>query len=105
LQLLPKGDLNTALVKMWQAMRFLEAAAATLDLAPYNSLLALSAKSTAVTAILEAETETATAVDVSKTAEANELSLAGDSELAAGNFVQAVDLYRRAARRVQGIIN
>jgi len=51
-----------------------------------------------------AETETATGEDASKTTEANELIVAGDSELAAGNFVQAFDLYGRAVRRVQEII-
>jgi len=34
LQLPPKGDMKAALVKMWQAMRFLETVATTLDLTP-----------------------------------------------------------------------
>jgi hypothetical protein len=106
LEMLEKGNLNAALVKMWQAMGSLEAAGqldAALDLASSKSLLALSAKSAAMESILDAEAKADKPGDIRKIADALALVDVADELLAGLNYVDAVDVYRQAAQEVQGI--
>ena len=108
LDLLAQGNLNAALVKMWQAMQSLEAAEeadASLDLTSIKSLLALSAKSTAMTAIVAADAAATGQSDSRKVQEAYNLIDEADDLLATLNYVEAVDTYRKAAQKVQGINN
>jgi hypothetical protein len=107
LDLLAKGNLNAALVKMWQAMQSLEAAEAadpSLDLASLKSLLALTAKSAAMTAIVEADAAATKRNEMRKVDDAYDLIDDGDDLLAALNYVAAVDKYREAAQEIQGIV-
>jgi hypothetical protein len=104
---LPKGNLNAALVKMWQAMQSLEAAEAadaSLDLSSIKSLLALTAKSAAMEAIVAADAAATERNQMRKVADAFDLIAAGDDLRAAPNYVDALDIYREAAQEVQGIV-
>lgn len=106
LEMLTQGNTNAALVKMWQAMELLETAEAvdaSLDLTSEKQTLALSAKSTAVTAILQAENLASTRKDLTMVAHAYDLVDEADTLLAAHDFVNAVEAYRAAAQEVQGI--
>ena len=105
IDMLAKGNLNAALVKMWQAMQSLEAAEAfdaSLDLTATKNLLALTAKSAAMTAIVEAESLATKRNELRKIADAFDLVAEGDGLLAALQHVDAVDTYREAA---QGLDN
>ena len=105
---LAKGNLNAALVKMWLAMQSLEAAEASsdsLELTALKSLLALTAKSATITAIVEVESLAVRRNDLRKIADAYDLVAEGDGLLAAQEYVDAVDAYREAAQEVQGIVN
>ena len=106
LEMLQKDNLNAALVKMWQAMQLLQTAEAGdpgLDLAPQKNLLALTAKSTAVQAVLESDAAATKNNEKRKVDAAYGLIDDGDAQLAALNYVGAVDTYREAAQEVQGI--
>lgn len=107
LDLLAKGNLNAALVKMWQAMQSLETAEtldANLDLAPQKSLLALTAKSAAMDAIVVADVAAVKRSEIRKVADAYALIDDGDAQLVVHDYVGAVDTYRAAAQAVQGIV-
>jgi len=103
---LAKNNLNAALVKMGQAIQSLEAAEASdtsLDLTADKSLLALAAKSAALTAIVEADAAATSSKDMAVVDDAYELIDEADELLAALNYVGAVDMYRQAAQEVTGI--
>lgn len=106
LDMLEKGDLNAALVKIKHALRYLEAAEAadpSLDLTDDKGLLALAAKSVAVEAIAEAEAVAFQPDDLQKIQQAKDLVAEGNTLLAAQDYVGAVDKYQRAVRKVQDI--
>ena len=107
LDMLAKGNLNAALVKIWQAMQSLETAEAadpSLDLTSIKSLLALTAKSMAMTAIVEADAAATKRNEMRKVDDAYDLIDDADALLVAFNYVGAVDKYREAAQEVQGIV-
>ncbi len=93
---LEQGNLNAALVKIAQALEQLASAASLqpeLDLAPCQRMLTLAAKSIVVGAIDAAELAGRSA---HKIARAREFVVQGDAFAQSGNFVLAVDSYRRA---------
>ncbi len=106
LDLLEKGNLNAALEKIKQALQYLEAAEAadpSLDLTDSKSFLALTAKSTANEAILQAEAAATKPNELQKIARANELVAEGDTLSGSLDYVGAVGKYQQAVREEQGI--
>lgn len=106
LDMLEQGNLNAALEKIKQGLQELEAAEAVdpnLDLTFIKGLLALTAKSTAVEAIGQAEAVATKPNELRKIQQAKDLVAQGDTLLAAFDYVGAVDRYQRVVREVQGI--
>ena len=106
LDLLEKGNLNAALEKIKQALQYLEAAEAadpSLDLDENKSFLALTAKSTANEAILQAEAAGPKPNEWRKIDRAIELVAEGDTLSDSLDYVGAVGKYQEAVREVQGI--
>jgi 1-phosphatidylinositol phosphodiesterase len=106
LDMLEKDNCNAALVGLGQAIQALEAAEAadaTINLSPTNSLFALASKSVALEAIAQAEAVATRPKALYKVAQARALVAQGDERLAASDYVGAVDYYRDATQKVQGI--
>jgi hypothetical protein len=100
MDLLGKGNLNAAMGMIKQSMQYLEAADPGLDLGRIESLLALSAKSVAINAVMQAGAAATRANVLRKVQEARDLIAEGDGLLAALDLVGAVERYERAVRVV-----
>ncbi|MBI4660184.1 MAG: hypothetical protein HY735_15195 [Verrucomicrobia bacterium] len=99
IDLLAKGDLNAALVKIRQAIQHLETAKAadpSLDLAISERLLALAAASIATQAVAAAEAVASTPKDRENISNAKLLIDSGRSLIRAGAFLDAIDKFRSA---------
>jgi PKD repeat protein len=108
LGLIEKCNLNAALVRIRAAIEYLEiaeAAASSLVLTYYKSLLALAAKSVVVNAIADAEAVATEPKERGEIEEAKELVTEGDTRAADGNYVGALEKYRAAVHQVQDILN
>jgi hypothetical protein len=106
LDMLQQDNLNAALEMMKQAIQELEEAEsfdADLDLTYIKGLLALSAKAVTVQAIAQAEAVATKPGDQRKIQQAKDLMAEGDTLLAGGDYVGAVDNYQQAVRKVDGI--
>ena len=91
---------------IWNQKRFQEEAEsfdAALDLTYVKGLLALSAKAVTVQAIAQAEAVATKPGDQRKIQQAKDLMAEGDTLLAGGDYVGAVDNYQQAVRKVDAI--
>lgn len=105
---LERENLNPTLIKIEQAIQYLEAAEASdadLDLTAAKAQLSLVARSIVETAIDEATTMATKKSELRKIAEAETLRDDGDAALGAQDYLGALEAYIDAVRKVENIIN
>ena len=106
LDMFQKDNLNAALVKLYHAAQLLdmpEPAEGDLDMETYQKIISLIAKSIALTALRQAEVVPVHKNELVKIEQAEELVAEGDDHLSEGQYPEAVELYKIAQRKVQGI--